>query len=1127
MTDPAGQITEYAYDSSGRLSRVTYPDATFRTYHYNESANTAGANLPNALTGITDERGVRFATYRYDATGRAVSTELSGSVNRYQVSFPNTANRTVTDPLGVVRTYSFTTIANALYNTSIHSAPCPACGPAARSFDVNGNVSGTTDWNGFRTTYGYDLARNLETSRTEGLDGNGTVRPESRTIQTEWHTSFRLPTKLTEQNNTGTALRETSMAYDTRGNLVSRAVKDVASGWTRTWTWTHTYSSAVPGLIEQSVEDGPRNDVQDVITTTFDPVNGNLLSVSRQVNGSSSLTTTYSNHDAHGNARTITDENGVSTTLAFDARQRLTSMTIAGETLAYAYDAAGLLTRVTQPDGSRIDYGYDGAQRLIGIEDGVGNRIDYTLDAMGNRTAEQVRDAGGALRQSRTRVYSALNRLAQEIGAAGQTSAFGYDNQGNLTTVDGPLAGLADVTSRLHDALNRLTRTTAPDGGQVSVLYNALDQTAQVTDPRSIPTAYTVDALGNETQEVSRDRGTTTRTFDSAGSVATETDAAGRVTTYTRDALGRVTRSVHAQSGQATITQDFSWDQGQYGAGRLTAFTDPGGGTAFQYDARGRVIAKTQVTGPIALTVQYRYDAYGRLDRLTYPSGRQIGFALDANGRVASMTLGTAPLIGQVSYHPFGEVTGWDLSAASGTPRAARPRDLDGRITGYTLGAQTRALTYDAASRIVALSLPGQTIPVGYDANDRLTSFIAGATRSYTYDLNGNRLSRSNEPYVYEATSNRLQRVNSASGTSTLRLYGYDASGRAVSDGISAYDYDARGRLAVVTVTPGSPTSKVVFSGYNARGERVSKRVGGPANPATYFIYDEAGRLLGEYDLAGSAIQEIVWLGDLPVASLRGAAGASEIYYIYPDQIGTPRLMVNVMNQARWRWDLNEPFGGNQPSTSPSGLGSFTFNLRMPGQYADVETELFYNYFRDYDRFTGRYIQADPIGLAGGINTYKYAQSNPFMRVDPFGLWSIGIEGYFGLGFGVIVHATGNPLTGNGRVTGVSIRFGKGLGVQATWDPLGVRPGAGDAQCLPTGQSSSGVFGQAGIGALGVGLGGQLSGGFTTTVGSAGPRAIPMTGYAGADGQIPFGPSSGGYGKWGFAYGLGIEVTLH
>jgi RHS repeat-associated protein len=85
---------------------------------------------------------------------------------------------------------------------------------------------------------------------------------------------------------------------------------------------------------------------------------------------------------------------------------------------------------------------------------------------------------------------------------------------------------------------------------------------------------------------------------------------------------------------------------------------------------------------------------------------------------------------------------------------------------------------------------------------------------------------------------------------------------------------------------------------------------------------------------------------------------------------------------------MAEPFGTTAPENNPQSLGAFAFNLRFPGQYADQETGLSYNFFRDYDASTGRYAQSDPIGLAGGVNTYAYVNGQPTRYSDPLGLWS-------------------------------------------------------------------------------------------------------------------------------------------
>lgn len=154
-----------------------------------------------------------------------------------------------------------------------------------------------------------------------------------------------------------------------------------------------------------------------------------------------------------------------------------------------------------------------------------------------------------------------------------------------------------------------------------------------------------------------------------------------------------------------------------------------------------------------------------------------------------------------------------------------------------------------------------------------------------------------------------------------------------------------------------------------------------PAHAGTtgYFIYDEAGHVIGEYDANGNPVQEHIYVDDRPVAVSVMSGTTTTLDYVTTDQLDTPRDITDGSGAVIWSWD-SDPFGNGQPT------GSITYNLRFPGQYYDVETGHNYNYFRDYDPVTGRYIESDPIGLRGGINTYVYGLGNPIENVDPRGL---------------------------------------------------------------------------------------------------------------------------------------------
>jgi YD repeat-containing protein len=891
ITDPAGGIFLYGYaaqTSLTNLTSVTYPDGHQRQYEYNEPAQTGGANLPYSLTGITDENGARFATFGYDSSGRAIQTvhDAGGSnADRYQLTY-NTpgVQTTITDPLGTQRTYGFQTIVGVIKNNALTQPSASGIGTAsnATTYDANGNIASQTDFNSNLTNYSYDLTRNLETSRTEAFGS-----PQARTISTQWHPTFRLPVKVAEP------LRITTYVYNGDGGaqcgfladsvtlvpgvLCSKTIQPTtdatgtagfgatSSGTPR--TWTHTYNANGSVL----TADGPRTDVSDVTTTTYysntDADFGKRGNVATITNALGHVTS-ISAYNAHGQPLTIVDPNGMITKLGYDARLRLTSRNVGGETTIYTYDNAGQLTQVTLPDTSFLSYTYDAAHRMTGISDNLGNRIAYTLDAMGNRTQEQVFDPTNALAQTRSRVYNNLNELSQELGAQSQTTQYAYDNQGNVTLVTDPLN---HATGKQYDALNRLKQVTDPNLGQTLYAYNGNDRLVSVTDPRNLATTYNYDGLSNLNSQLSPDTGSTSNTYDAAGNWLTSTDAKGQVTTRTYDALNRIT-SVTFFDGSK---QNYVYDLNTNGLGRLTSITELNPAQqvtsviAYGYDLHGRTTSETRTINGIQYALGYTYDSFGRLSGLTYPSGRTASYLFDSLGRIAQVSStpsgGSAQLVASsIAYQPFGGVKSYTLGNGQTYTRSI---DLDGRIASYTQGAQTFAIGYDTASRVSFINEVGNaanTNTYSYDVLDRLTGAVLPSTPfAYGYDAVGNRTTKtvgsSTDTYAYSATSNQISSITAQAGGT--RNFTFDPNGSTTNDGINQYAYDTRGRMVQSTGALGVTTYQI-----NALGQRVRKT---NTSDDRVFLYDTRGRLIAETDPGGVLRREYIYLNDIPLAVIQ------------------------------------------------------------------------------------------------------------------------------------------------------------------------------------------------------------------------------------------------------------------
>ena len=222
--------------------------------------------------------------------------------------------------------------------------------------------------------------------------------------------------------------------------------------------------------------------------------------------------------------------------------------------------------------------------------------------------------------------------------------------------------------------------------------------------------------------------------------------------------------------------------------------------------------------------------------------------------------------------------------------------------------------------------------------------------------------------YTTASTSNRLTAITGPRATS----YTYDNAGNTLSGEGTAYTYNVFGRLA--TATKAGTTTYAI----NALGQRVHKQVG--SGPPHWFAYGPGGQLLSEH--AGSWTHYVRLPDGTPIARIKG----STLLMLHTDHLGRPEIATDSAKAVVWRAS-NYAFDRTVTLDSIGGL-----NLGFPGQYYDAETGNWYNHFRTYNPRTGRYVESDPIGLGGGLNTYAYVSGNPVNEVDPLGLISTGSE---------------------------------------------------------------------------------------------------------------------------------------
>ncbi|MYV67079.1 type IV secretion protein Rhs [Streptomyces sp. SID2131] len=706
-----------------------------------------------------------------------------------------------------------------------------------------------------------------------------------------------------------------------------------------------------------------------------------------------------------GNLVGVRLPDGTTATARYDERNLPVEITgTDGTTWRQAFDGSGNCISVQAPDGTVKRFTHDRTGALATMTDALGGAVHLTSDAAG--LPLEVGDEHGVTRVRRDHrgrplrivdpagraqefVWDDDDRLLARTTADGARESWVWDAEGNCTAYTDAAGGVWGTT---YGAFDKPLLRIDPDGARHRLRYDTELRLVEVTDPLGQSWSYTYDAVGN---------------------MIAETDFEGRTSHYGYDAANRITRRVNP-AGQ-TVT--YTWDA----MGRLVSDDADGDLTRYAYDAAGALVEARTATSALSIvrdvmgrplsetidgrTLRYGYDPAGRRTARTTPTGAVTDLTYDPAGRRCSLAVDGHTLtfghdlLGREVSRVWGDpaapvtlTTTWDdadrptsRSLAAGTaPAPLVRRDYSYRADGFPLTIGEQTATTERHIKHISLDPMGRPLTVA----------DGSWTEQYAYDRAGN---QDVAQWPTRAGRDEARGPRSYAGTRLVTAgalrYAHDAAGRVVErrrarpsrkPDLWRYTYDARDRLTSCT----TPDGTLWTYAYDPLGRRAAKHrmAADGRSPVQTVRYTWDGTVLAEQvDESTSTALTWEYEGHRPLVQyerrlLDDAGTDARFFAIVTDLVGTPTELVSSTGETAWRsrsttWGTT---GWNRDATAYTPL-------RFPGQYADPETGLHYNFHRHYDPDTARYTTLDPLGLAPAPNPATYV-ANPWASTDPLGL---------------------------------------------------------------------------------------------------------------------------------------------
>jgi len=680
--------------------------------------------------------------------------------------------------------------------------------------------------------------------------------------------------------------------------------------------------------------------------------------------------------DHLGRVTQITDALGQNWTRTYNKHHQLLSQTNPlGETHQYQYNELGLISSITDPTGSDWHYIWDNQARLTAIRNPLGQHTRYSHNEEGLLTRITWPD-----KQQTEYRYDANGNCTAIKGPDGKVSQFAYNPLGLLTHHKD---SSERITEYQYNGLSQVVRRIDPSKQILNYHYDGERNLIGLTNEKGEHYHLNYDLNERLIQETGFDGRIQRYQYNQAGQLVQSEDlsADGKQLLnqigYQRDAQGRLLQQLN-ETNQQPINA-FKYDA----LGRLTDARNSHRHLQWQYDAAGRIIEDRQGTD----VLKHQYDTAGQRISSELPNGDQLKYSFDKAGIFTGLSH-NGQQIASIRHDDMGREIKRSLSNQLVTDHSYDPQ---GRLQRQTTYRETTA-DVAAPSAHKALSdrqyhynIQGQLSQIDdqirgrtqyhYDALDRLTQVQGPNPESFVHDPAGNILSI-NSP---EQSQQNAQVNGNRLAFQGDNHYQYDDKGNRIAQIRGKeqklkthYRYNALNQLEAV-----DNNGKIIHYAYDPLGRRMGKAT---EAETTHFLWMEDVLLSETTENDQKQHKQKTYLFEPGTFKPLAFVQDKQIYHYHLDHLGTPQEISDANGEIVWAVSFNAY--GNLAVAYESQIEN---NLRFQGQYFDSETGLHYNRFRYYDPSCGRFINQDPIGLAGGNNNYLYVP-NPTGWVDPFGL---------------------------------------------------------------------------------------------------------------------------------------------